>query len=157
MSEIISSLGFTPIERRLDPKWAGVKDARLMKSHDVDPTPEAINRYVNNRIKYASDRVDYWQTPEESEDRRTGDCEDFAILKRALLLRAGYDSVMIVGYDPVLRANHAVLACRDGGEIKILDCLTDKILTWKKTGMSPIMGYGDRCWVIALPTRPDAP
>ena len=34
-------------------------------------------------------KLDYWAKPSEILERRAGDCEDFAILKMAALLRAG--------------------------------------------------------------------
>lgn len=40
-----------------------------------------INNSVNSQIQYKSDESDYWQTPNETETLKTGDCEDFAILK----------------------------------------------------------------------------
>lgn len=51
---------------------------------------QAVNHAVNSMIAYKTDLeahgvADYWQTPEETLRRGTGDCEDFALLKMALL------------------------------------------------------------------------
>lgn len=50
-------------------------------------SPVAINYDVNSRIEYTSDgKVDDWQMPTDE-----GDCEDFALLKRKMLLEGGWD------------------------------------------------------------------
>lgn len=54
-----------------------------------------INNYLNSKIKYVIDwdfnkQVNYWQTPSESLDIQTGDCEDFSTT--LLSLFSAYDS-----------------------------------------------------------------
>jgi hypothetical protein len=55
-----------------------------------------IRGWVADNIAYKSDadqwRKDYWQTPEETLLRRTGDCEDFSILLCSLLRAYGIDA-----------------------------------------------------------------
>lgn len=63
-----------------------------------------ILQWVADNIEYVNDNDVHgrgeWQQPSETYQRRTGDCEDHAILAAFLLTRAGYDGVMIwVGYD----------------------------------------------------------
>lgn len=41
---------------------------------------EAIKYYIKSNIKYKSDNVDFWQYPWDTINKRTGDCEDMAIL-----------------------------------------------------------------------------
>jgi predicted transglutaminase-like cysteine proteinase len=53
-----------------------------------------INSSINRLIAYKSDMavygvMDHWATPSEVLEHRAGDCEDYAILKMAALLRAG--------------------------------------------------------------------
>lgn len=53
-----------------------------------------INNLVNTKIKYMSDIEnygvsDYWAKPEETLKRKSGDCEDIAILKYELLKKVG--------------------------------------------------------------------
>lgn len=44
-----------------------------------------INKTVNTSIIYTADQDDYWQSPGETLTRGRGDCEDYAILKAAML------------------------------------------------------------------------
>ncbi len=55
-------------------------------------TPNAIARFLRQEFTFKRDvdlfgEADHWQRPEEFVARREGDCEDFAILARELLLR----------------------------------------------------------------------
>jgi hypothetical protein len=59
------------------------------KSLPAEQKVYAINRLVNERVRYVEDQGDYFQEPAETLQRGTGDCEDSAILKTALLLQAG--------------------------------------------------------------------
>jgi predicted transglutaminase-like cysteine proteinase len=75
-------------------KWKLLRDLQGVE------TLEQANDFVNDRIKYKPDAVDYWQSPDETLKRGAGDCEDFCILKYALLREAGYtDMAMIIGQD----------------------------------------------------------
>lgn len=47
------------------------------------------NNLVNGLVTHTKDRSDYWQTPQETMDRCTGDCEDIAILKAHILRKMG--------------------------------------------------------------------
>ncbi len=81
-----------------------------------------------NASKYTLDRLnwgveDYWQTPIEFLTR-TGDCEDYAIIKYMTLKLLGVDpSTMriVVLEDRNLRLLHSVLVVRVGGVNYILD------------------------------------
>lgn len=50
----------------------------------------AINAHINRAIQYRPDKGDYWQTPVETWEKRSGDCEDYAIAKLARVLDAGW-------------------------------------------------------------------
>lgn len=51
-----------------------------------------INDFWNNSITFKDDEIDYWQTPQETWDKKTGDCEDFAIAKYFHLLAKDIDA-----------------------------------------------------------------
>lgn len=93
-------------------------------------TPEALieigaaaiadmNVAVNRRVAYRTDGAgaDFWQAPSTTWDSKAGDCEDFAILKYAILRRSGMaedDLRLCIGEIIGLRGNrqHAWLgAC----------------------------------------------
>jgi hypothetical protein len=44
-----------------------------------------ILEYLSNNIQYKDEKNDYWQLPEETITKGTGDCEDFCILFMYLL------------------------------------------------------------------------
>jgi len=55
---------------------------------------ERVNRFFNQRIRFATDfavwrQEDYWASPLETLNQGRGDCEDYAIAKYASLLAAG--------------------------------------------------------------------
>jgi predicted transglutaminase-like cysteine proteinase len=62
----------------------------------------AIQEWVSSNITYVSDDDDYWQTPEETLERRKGDCEDFSILLCSLFRAYGIpdnEVFVAVGFD----------------------------------------------------------
>lgn len=95
----------------------------------------AVNRAVNAAVRYQTDAVtwgveDYWASPAETLARGAGDCEDYALLKMAMLAALGVaDSRMtvVVVKDTVRGIGHAVLAVRVGERFAILDNLTDAV------------------------------
>jgi len=60
-------------------------------------TPKAVAKFLRREFTFARDEAlfgaeDRWQTPEEFLSRRTGDCEDYALLARELLRRNGIEA-----------------------------------------------------------------
>jgi predicted transglutaminase-like cysteine proteinase len=110
---------------------------------DVVLTPEklqelyAVNKYVNDRVVWTSDDALYGKAERWTLPLDRGDCEDFALLKRKLLARAGWPqgSLLITTVEEPGpgRGRHAVLTVRtDRGEM-ILDNQTPEILFWYET------------------------
>lgn len=95
-----------------------------------------VNRWVNRNVAYAQDqsvygRRDYWATIAETLGKRRGDCEDFAVAKMHLLAAAGVptdEMYLVLVWDVVQRADHAVLLLRDGDRFLVLDSRTDAVL-----------------------------
>jgi predicted transglutaminase-like cysteine proteinase len=111
-----------------------------------------INKRVNAAVSPREDIhhwgvVDRWDYPDDG----YGDCEDYQILKRRLLVEAGLPRRalrMVVVLDE-LGQGHAVLAARtDQGDF-ILDNKRDAVLPWRQTGYVYIKSEGDRtdAWV----------
>lgn len=94
-----------------------------------------INRLVNRSIKAKTDRK-HWGVPDKWSypDDGYGDCEDYALLKRKLLIEIGWSPaalLMTVVWDK--NAGHAVLIARtDKGEY-VLDNLSSKVSLWSST------------------------
>jgi predicted transglutaminase-like cysteine proteinase len=103
--------------------------ARAAPTADVRTRIEIINRNVNQAIRYVSDieqhgLVDVWSSPLETLGTGIGDCEDYAIVKFALLRDAGIaekDLKVLLVRDTAVRQDHAVLAVRVDGRWLVLD------------------------------------
>ncbi|MBB5575334.1 MULTISPECIES: transglutaminase-like cysteine peptidase [Rhizobium] len=97
-----------------------------------------INLRVNKTITPATDmevygQEEYWEYP-----KTAGDCEDFALLKRRLLMQKGISAANLLM--TVVRKpdgeGHAVLTLRtDQGDF-ILDNLDDEVKVWYQTPYS---------------------
>lgn len=101
-------------------------------------------RYVNsfwNGWPYREDSVnwgknDYWAIPAQFL-KKSGDCEDYAIVKYFTLKELGFDPKkmrIVVLRDTVRNLAHAVLAVYVGDDVYILDNLSNVVLSHKRLG-----------------------
>jgi predicted transglutaminase-like cysteine proteinase len=95
-----------------------------------------INKWANDNVRPMTDMdhygmIQWWRYPDDG----SGACHSYALLKRRMLLQAGWPRTALL-MTIVHEANgegHAVLTVKtDRGEY-ILDNLNDKILLWSKT------------------------
>lgn len=121
-----------------------------------------INERVNRRIQYQEDQADHWQTPAETLGRGAGDCEDYAILKLAEVLRLGFneDDVRLVYCRRQLgriTQTHMVLEVWVEGEAWVLDNLGLAINRWSdRTDLHPLFSFTARkFWVRGALTDVD--
>ena len=96
-----------------------------------------INSAVNRRTRQIADqrqyaRPEHWALP----TRRGGDCEDFALLKKYRLIRAGIpaERLLIATVLDRRMRGHAVLVVRTHRGDMVLDNLTSRVKPWLKTG-----------------------
>jgi len=141
-------------------------DTRPMEARDVVLTPNAwrdlvrINRWVNTKIKPLTDLehwgvVERWSYPDDG----YGDCEDYVLLKRRMLIQAGWPRQALL--ITVVRDNrgdgHAVLTVKtDKGEF-ILDNQNEEILLWSETSYRFVKRQSQvdpNVWVALGDTRP---
>lgn len=135
-----------PVRRtRLDARWRKVERARiggltarfaesLRNSADINRL-EAVNRYVNSRVRYVEDRqqhglADVWSAATQTLGRGRGDCEDYAIAKLQMLRHAGIsdsDLYLVIVKDLTSRRDHAVLVVRAAQRMFVLDNGTDRL------------------------------
>lgn len=88
-----------------------------------------INRAINLSIRPASDfaahgSIDVWSSPLATLNNRTGDCEDYAILKFTALLEAGVspdDLKLLIVHDQARSEDHAVVVARHEDKWLVLD------------------------------------
>ena len=97
----------------------------------------AVNRYVNASIRPMRDQdhwgaVELWGLPDDG----YGDCEDFQLLKRKLLVEAGLPRRALRMTVVIDRGGegHAVLTVRTTRGDLVLDNQTEEILPWQATG-----------------------
>jgi predicted transglutaminase-like cysteine proteinase len=141
-NSVALSIGRSP----LDARWNKVSGAGVggnagafavsLRGEGVIAKLEAVNGYVNARVRFVDDRIqfgvaDRWLPASETLARGRGDCEDFALAKRAMLRAAGVpdkDLYLVVLKDLSRRADHAVLVVRAAGRFLVLDNGTDRIV-----------------------------
>ncbi len=141
-NSVALSIGRSP----LDARWSRVSGAGVsgaagafaasLHGEGIIAKLEAVNGYVNARVRFVDDRVqfgvaDRWMAASETLSRGRGDCEDFALAKRAMLRAAGVpdkDLYLVVLKDLTRRADHAVLVVRAAGRFLVLDNGTDRIV-----------------------------
>ncbi|GLI91671.1 transglutaminase-like cysteine peptidase [Methylocystis echinoides] len=109
---------------------------------DIDLTSAAlkkiarVNAWVNKSIQPVTDEehwatVDAWDYPADGK----GDCEDYALLKRRMLIAKGFPSEALL-LTVVKEANgdgHSILTIHTNRGDYVLDNLTDEVKPWTQT------------------------
>ncbi|MBJ6125962.1 transglutaminase-like cysteine peptidase [Microvirga splendida] len=121
---------------------------------------QQINSHVNNTIREVSDleqygREDVWALPTSGK----GDCEDFALLKRKMLIERGWPSSALsiaVGATAQGEA-HAVLLVSTAQGRYVLDNLTSSILSPEGTGHVFYARQSGRAWISASGEKTSEP
>lgn len=143
---------------------SGSEDAR------IDATPERlseldnVNRYVNRAIKPLTDLELYgvnelWTLPREA-----GDCEDYALLKRKVLISRGWpaSSLLMTVVRDERGEGHAVLTARTAQGDFVLDNKVEGVKLWSRTPYQFVMRQSylnPKVWVALEAgdaVRPDA-
>ncbi len=110
---------------------------------DVVLTPKAwtdlihVNNWANENIKPITDLehwgvVERWNYPDDG----YGDCEDYVLLKRRMLVKAGWprEALLITVVRDKKGEGHAVLTVKTNKGEFILDNQECEVLLWSKTG-----------------------
>ena len=144
--DVFGSVALRVRTTRLDGRWHRVEHspvrgaaahfAESQRGKDSLERLEAINWYVNRRVRFIDDqprwgRADVWSAANDTLNSGKGDCEDFAIAKLQMARRAGFqdrDLYLVIVKDLVSRADHAVLVVRAAGRMLVLDNGTDQVL-----------------------------
>lgn len=124
-------------------RYSGECNGPSLPAEDIVLTPktnreiERINHAVNSSIEAVTDMdhwgvVDRWDYPLDGK----GDCEDYALLKRKLLMEAGYprQALLMTVVRDHAGEGHAILTVRTTHGEFVLDNMTDAILAWDQTG-----------------------
>lgn len=97
-----------------------------------------VNDSVNHRIASSTDRQlygrdEYWTIPTTA-----GDCEDYVLLKRQILMQSGLEAgqlLITVVHDENGEAHAVLTVPSDQGDL-VLDNRRDEVLHWWQTGYS---------------------
>jgi predicted transglutaminase-like cysteine proteinase len=122
-----------------------------------------VNKWVNENIKPMTDMehwgvVERWSYPDDG----YGDCEDYVLLKRRLLMSAGWprEALLITVVRDQKDEGHAVLTVKtDHGEL-ILDNQNEDVLPWIETGYRFVKRQSQQdpnVWVSLGDPRPAPP
>ena len=128
--------------RQFCAEYAPECDTTELAARDAALTSQAwtelvrINRWVNEAIKPMTD-VEHWGVTERWNypDDGYGDCEDYVLLKRRMLMQAGWprQALLITVVRDQQGDGHAVLTVKtDKGEF-ILDNQTEEVVLWSET------------------------
>ncbi len=155
-------IGWSPLQSRWlriehgAPDAPAARFAASLADRDAFHRLEAVNLYVNRRVHFVADRVQYgvedlWAPAAQTLSRGKGDCEDFAIAKLAMLRRAGFaerDLYLVIARDLVRRQDHAVAVVRAEGKYWLLDSGSDELLDASQAhDYRPVMSFsGRRSW-----------
>ena len=117
--------------------------AKASAPRDVVLSPKAwtdllqVNSWVNDNIKPMTDLehwgvVERWNYPDDG----YGDCEDYVLLKRKMLIKAGWprEALLITVVRDKKGEGHAVLTVKTNKGEFILDNQESEVLPWTKTG-----------------------
>ncbi len=124
-------------------EYAPECETRPLEPRDVVLTPKAwkdlarINTWVNESVRPITDMehwgvVERWNYPDDG----YGDCEDYVLLKRKLLLQAAWprQALLITVVRDQNGEGHAVLTVKSDKGDFILDNQNPEILLWSETG-----------------------
>ncbi|MEK7068674.1 MAG: transglutaminase-like cysteine peptidase [Patescibacteria group bacterium] len=122
----------------------GECDTKPMAAVDVALTPKDwntlvfVNRLVNSRITYLTDQehwgahvLDRWSYPDDG----YGDCEDYVLLKRRMLISLGWprQALLVTLVRDPNGIGHAVLTVKTNKGEFILDIQEEQILLWSQS------------------------
>jgi predicted transglutaminase-like cysteine proteinase len=115
---------------------------RPSEPRDVVLSPKAwadmaqVNNWVNNAIKPVTD-IDHWGVVERWNypDDGKGDCEDYVLLKRRMLMQAGWprEALLITVVREKNGDGHAVLTIKTNKGEFILDNQSTEVKLWSDT------------------------
>jgi predicted transglutaminase-like cysteine proteinase len=112
-----------------------------------------VNTWVNTNIEPVTD-MDHWGVVERWNypDDGKGDCEDYVLLKRRMLMQAGWprEALLITVVRDKKGEGHAVLTVKTNRGEFILDNQETAVLAWNKTGYRFVKRqsqYDQNVWV----------
>lgn len=111
-------------------------------------TPKAVAQFLREQIRFKPDdqlfeRLDYWQAPEELLARRAGDCEDYAILAQALLVRQGREAFLLSLFGAGGYA-HTVCVFSEEGRYSVIN--EDRLIRYRTASLEELATFLYPTW-----------
>lgn len=123
-------------------RYQGECDGAPLEPVDIVSVPktmkeiERVNKWVNAHVTPVTDMehwgvVDQWDYPTDGR----GDCEDFALMKRKILLEEGFprQALLMTVVKDSGNEGHAILTVKTSGGDFVLDNLASDMKPWDKT------------------------
>jgi predicted transglutaminase-like cysteine proteinase len=121
---------------------------------------ERVNKSVNKAIVPVSDQdhwgvLDQWDYPSDGK----GDCEDYALLKRKILIAEGFprQALLMTVVKDEQDDGHAILTVKTNHGEFVLDNLTDSVKPWDHTGYRFVKRQSQSNEMIWVQIGPSAP
>ena len=119
---------------------------------------DEINRKINRAIQPATDEEIYGMSEHWTLPGRRGDCEDYALLKRKILMQNGWpaSALLLTVVRDEKGDGHAVLTARTAHGDFLLDNKVDDVKLWNTSGYTYVMRQSflnPRVWVSLDPEQ----
>ncbi len=157
-TETLPPIGYVTFcqDHQVDCRYAGPFADLVQLTPDKVAELEQVNGHVNETISPVTDlalygKVEVWAYPKDK-----GDCEDYVLLKRRILIERGWpeSTLLITVVRDENNEGHAVLTVRtDAGDL-ILDNKRPAIVHWNETPYTFIKRQSERnplVWISLLP------
>jgi predicted transglutaminase-like cysteine proteinase len=123
---------------------------------------DTVNRLVNRTIEPATDLEIYGVQEHWTLPTLRGDCEDYALLKRKLLIQRGWpaSALLLTVVKDEKGEGHAVLTARTAQGDFVLDNKVEDIRLWHATSYDFVMRQSfvePRAWVFLDPREAETP
>ncbi len=122
--------------------FAGDSSWTLQEIASYHRGPEQVALFLRKKIVLISDRQlfgrdDYWQSPSETLRNGKGDCEDYALLAEALLLRQKIPAFVFSVYGSGGDA-HTVCAFKENGRYNVIN--VDQLISYQAGSLEELAG-----------------
>lgn len=140
---VFGTTAFPVAAPSLTKQWSPASIERCDGCETLDPTIRTaatlspltrllvVNTAVNRHLTYTGEAVDRWAPVAETLQTKRGDCEDYAMVKMALLIAAGTPMeamTFVVVKDTKRNAHHAVLIVKVEGQDWVLDVWSNAVV-----------------------------
>ena len=117
------------------------EETRVAGNKDQLAELDRVNRMVNRDVKPFSDQELYGVPEFWTVAKGKGDCEDYALLKRQILMRSGWpaSALLLTVVLDEKGEGHAILTARTASGDYVLDNKTDEMKLWSKTPYRYVM------------------